>query len=291
MKQPFISTRHFLFIAVCLQMMICPLLAVSPVPENQANMDLYELPSPLFAFGQFIVPKGWRYLTGVFYGLEGRHMPRTEFWPRFTYGLRDDLTLTVYPEIALILQNSTGKSKGLEDTVLRLEYQVFKKDVHEAKLRMTVLGALFLPTGSVRKNPPTSFGGTSYFMGSTLAYLEHRWYFFCSEFIQLTTKRHHTRLGRRFFYEWGGGFNLYVIPKTITTVLLEFSGELIAKDIIKGKTDCNSGGNTIFCGPSVLVGNDSWWVQGGCVFPIAQRLNGTQPRAAHYWGVYVGVRV
>jgi len=61
-------------------------------------------------------------------------------------------------------------------------------------------------------------------------------------------------------------------------VFVEAVGEYVARDMIGGVDQPNTGGHQIFVGPTVLGLYGSWGISGGPVFPVYQRMNGTQPR-------------
>jgi len=61
-------------------------------------------------------------------------------------------------------------------------------------------------------------------------------------------------------------------------VFVEAVGEYAARDVIAGVDRPNTGGHQIFVGPTVLGLYGSWGISGGPVFPVYQRMNGTQPR-------------
>jgi len=287
------TTRHLKLRKLCLLVFLNIFFPIKILCVSPNAVNLFELPGPLFSFGQFIVPKGWTYVTGIIYSLKGPYLEETSLWaPRFTHGLRDDLALTIYLPIALKFQEFNCKTSGFQDFAIRLEYQLFKKEIEEAKIRMTVLGTLYLPTGLPQTIPETGFGSPSYFMGTTMAYLSEHWYLFGAGFGHIMTKNaNNSKFGNRVYYESGIGRNFYFIPKTLVALLFEVSGIFEQKDLICGAIDTNSGTNTIFCGPTVLIGNQDWFVQGGVVFPVLQQLDGIQPKASFFWGFYAGMRV
>lgn len=67
-------------------------------------------------------------------------------------------------------------------------------------------------------------------------------------------------------------------PRPDWRVFVEAVGEYAARDVIAGVEQPNTGSHQIFVGPTVLGLYGSWGISGGPVFPVYQRLNGTQPR-------------
>jgi hypothetical protein len=252
---------------------------------------LFELPGPLFSFGQNIVPKGSSYLSASAYQFKGRKIEFTLFLPRLVYGLREDLSMVISVPTAINFNYCGFQSSGLQDVRIALEYQLFKKNVGDGKLRMTILGSPSFPTGSIKKNPPTGLGSMGFFMGTTQAYLTHAWYLFFSDFYYLTTKKNGTKFGNTFLYQAGVGKDFYPIDRAIVTLMMECYGTVEGKSILCNVTDCNSGGNTLYCGPTVLLANEQKYIQGGIMFPVIQKLNGKQNKFSFFWGLSAGIKL
>ncbi len=268
--------------------------AIEPnsVDQHNSSFLLFELPGPLFSFGQNIVPKGSAYLASSAYQQKGKNIEFTSLlFPRVVYGLRKDLSMLVSVPVAVNFNYSGFQSSGIQDVRVALEYQLFKKELGDGKLRMTVLGSLSFPTGSIVKDPPTGLGSTAFFFGTTQAYLTHDWYVFFSDFLYLTTKKNQNKFGNKFLYQAGIGKDFYSISQSIITLMLECYGTVEGKDLLHNVLDFDSGGHTLYCGPSLLLASEKMYIQGGIVFPVIQKLNGKQNKISFFWGLSAGIKL
>jgi hypothetical protein len=63
-------------------------------------------------------------------------------------------------------------------------------------------------------------------------------------------------------------------------IFLEVLGEIAARDVAAGTPRTDTGGHRILVGPT-LLGLYGWWgISGGPLFPVMERLNGSQPDEA-----------
>lgn len=256
------------------------------------ELSFLQLPGPLFSFGQNIIKKSSAYISSIVYQLKGQFIEETTlFFPRILYGLRDDLSIQISFPTAIKFKEFNNQSSGFENIRITLEYQFFESKLDGEMFRVTVLGSLFLPNGDSIKDPPIGFGSPSVFGGLTFAYFSHDWYLYSADFVHLTTNRNCTKFGNEFFYTAGIGKNFDFAPGLLVSVLLEFLGVFSQRDTICGRIDCNSGGNTIFLGPTLYIASEKLFAQGGIVFPVLQKLNGVQPTSSFFWGVYAGFKI
>ncbi|PKN03184.1 hypothetical protein CVU75_03580 [Candidatus Dependentiae bacterium HGW-Dependentiae-1] len=109
------------------------------------------------------------------------------------------------------------------------------------------------------------------------------WYVFSALGTLLTTQhRHGTCFGKSFLYEGGLACNVaYREKKWLLDLMVEFNGLFSGQSKIFGVVDKNSGGNSIFVGPSFYFATPRFWLQGGIAFPVAQHLFGTQGKAQY----------
>jgi hypothetical protein len=262
--------------------------------RNEEELSILNLPGPLFGIGQNIVPKNSAFISGIVYQTKGQNqLDLTELWfPRVLYGIRDDFSIQLTVPTALRVREGEYESTGLEDIRLSLEYEFYHKEYnHDSMFRATVLGAFFFPTGSLIKVPPTGFGSSSFFTGETMAYFSETWYFFNSNFMHLTGTKNNIKFGDRFIYQGGMGRNARFFNNLLITLLLEYTGFLEQRDVVNNIVDTNSGGNTLFLGPSLYIATETVYFQCGIIFPILQQLNGCQSASSYIWGVFLGYRL
>jgi len=66
-------------------------------------------------------------------------------------------------------------------------------------------------------------------------------------------------------------------PKPDWRVFIESLAEFPGRNTVNGIEDANSGGSRVLVGPTVLGLYGDWGISGGVLFPIHQKLNGSQP--------------
>jgi hypothetical protein len=253
----------------------------APTTGNFANP---KQPSPNFGFGQNIVPENTRTIYISFFQDNIAHQNLVTFYPEFLYGITDYLSLYTYLPI-FVKTNLDCPHGGIGDLLMQLEYALYMKITPHYCVLATLVGNITIPTAHISSantdviTPPIGYDAPSFFIGSTLNYLSPRWYAYISPgaTIPITSKQC-TKFGNTFFYQVGIGCNLGN-PADITLIgLLEFSGQYIQKNKINCIADPNSGGNTIFLGPSIYATHERWEFWGGIQAPIVQNLNGTQDK-------------
>jgi hypothetical protein len=95
----------------------------------------------------------------------------------------------------------------------------------------------------------------------------------------LTTSQNNTKFGNEFLYQFGVGRNIFSIDSQwIVTWMIEANGQFNEKDKIKGRTNLNSGGNTIYVTPSLWISSKKTIFQLGFGLPITQHLYGNQKK-------------
>lgn len=254
-----------------------------PVPIGNFSVPPATQVSPLISFGQLLIGKQVLFpeLSGSY--TQGRKSSSNLLVPNVIYGILDDLSLALF--VPYNLKNRSGPlhSSGVGDLLLQAEYGYYNLTYREAIFQTTVVGAIQFPTGSSIKNPPTGNGSCSYFLGTTFAYLTPNWYAFASPGALITTTRHGTKFGNSYLYQWG--FARYIGPLSppgwVFDLMVEFDGQYVERDRIDGKTDPDSGGNSLFVTPSIWLSSNRWIFQWGIGFPLIQNLNGKQDKSTY----------
>ena len=178
-------------------------------------------------------------------------------------------------------QSHTYRSRGWEDLFIQLEYAVYTMKTLTSVDQATIVANMTFPTGSSKKNPPTGFGASSYFIGGTYSHMTTDWFAFTSHGAVFPTAHHQTKFGEQLLYQFGFGSNIPSPKKWIYAWMVEMNGQYTRKNKIQGVIDPNSGGNTIFVTPSLWVSSERIILQFGVGVPIVQHLFGEQ-RKYHY---------
>lgn len=241
-------------------------------------------PTTLFSFGQNIVDKH------DFLGFEDVliHKLCKERMiinsPGFLYGINNKTSIFIaFPTVF----NKAGclKSQGIGDIIIQGEHAYIKKEKPTNVTVATIVGSLYIPSGSAKKIIPTGYGSTSYFLGGTTFHITIDWYYFASIGNLFTTKHHGSRFGNFLRYEAGIGRNLHHFDDKILLLYLELDGIRYNRNILNGKIDHNSGNNTIYLGPSLFFSTRRYILQAGIQAPIFQKLYGPQPKSLYYVGL------
>lgn len=206
--------------------------------------------------------------------------------PAVLYGVSNDFSIFLNIPIAALNKICTERSSGIEDIFVQAEYAYFRKETERSSLVGTVVGALYLPTGSTHKDPVTGFGGPGFLLGTTMSYTAVNWYWFLSPFVLLNTTHHNTHFGNQFLYQAGIGRNIISKPDNyIMALIVGLFGVNYQKDTIKGCVDRNSGGNVCYVGPSWWFSTRRFVSQTGIVFAVAQHLQGHQQKDKYIFGI------
>ncbi len=206
--------------------------------------------------------------------------------PGLLYGIRDNLSLYVEVPVAPILKLGDRRSSGLEDILVQLEYAPYSHNSQKANKQITLLSSIYLPTGSIRKFPPTGADSPSFFLGFTANYLATDWYLYTSYGGVITTEHDHTKAGSQFLYQAGIGKNIaYKTDQWIVTWMVEMSGNYTQQRKIDGIVNPNTGGNVILLGPSLWFSTSQFIMQAGVAGVPYQNLFGTQFSNKIYWSL------
>src|SRR5205085_12307482 len=146
------------------------------------------------------------------------------------------------------------------------------------------------PTGNYSKNPSTGFGSPSFLLGVTAYRLATEWYWYTSYGALLTTRHGNDSKGaNHFLYQAGFGKNIaYATDKWTLMWELEFSGIYEQKKKIHGEVDQDSGGNTIFFGPSLWFSTQRIFLLASVAPVIYEHLFGEQIKSKVLLSIYFG---
>ncbi|OJW51279.1 MAG: hypothetical protein BGO67_12485 [Alphaproteobacteria bacterium 41-28] len=195
------------------------------------------------------------------------------------YGVTDNVSVFFNVPIAASYKEGKSRSSGLEDIFLQLEYAFYTNKTSKLIDQATLVANATFPTGSTKKQPPTGFGSSSFFLGGTFCRMYTDWFGFTSYGVVLTTPRDSTKFGNEFLYQAGFGRNiLYINSELIFAWMIEADGLYSEKNKIKGITDPNSGGNIVYVTPSLWISSKKIIAQLGFGLPATQHLFGNQKR-------------
>lgn len=247
-------------------------------PPKVGNFALppSQQPAALFGFGGNIIDK--REIQPYLFADEfvGKKRIITDVIPSVLFGVTDDLSIFFNFPFSPLMRDGRYKSAGFEDFFVQLEYAFYNKKNYSYTDQATVVGNITVPTGSIKKNPPTGFGSPSFFIGGTFYRMWVDWFVFTNQGAILMTANHGTKFGDQFLYQFGFGRNIPSPCGLIYAWMIEVDGQYNRKNRFKGETDPNSGGNFIFLTPSLWVSSKELLVQFGVSVPINQNLFGKQ---------------
>lgn len=265
---------------------------------GQLKVGNFALPAsqeiaPLFSFGQHVIEKGVLQAYSYVSWLKGKKQENLLIAPSLLYGITDELSFFINIPVYITNKVDNKKSTGISDISGTFEYAYYNTNSLTASNTFTVLAALSLPTGSNSfslstdfnsKIPSTGFGSTSFFLGTTFAHLAIDWYVYTSYGVILTTSKNNNKIGNEFLYQFGFGKNIPTSPKWIFTWIIECNGYYDQHDRIGKIIDPNSGGNSIYIGPSLWLSSEKYIFQAGISFPAYQNLFGCQNKN-DFWAI------
>ncbi len=247
-------------------------------PIKIGNFENQGLPFPSFGFGQFVLAKNQIAPFMTVFSEKGKHQNQTIIYPEVVYGITNSLSVLVSLPIITNINNAIRKTQGVGDLQVEFEYMFYKKATELILNRITFVTDINLPTGhfSTTLTPSTGFGAVSLFFGVTASHLSADWYAYLAPGMIVTTPTKNTKAGCTVLYEGGVGRNLGNPGGITLTGMLEFNGVYVQKDTICCTSNPNSGGNTIFLGPTLYSSFKNIQILGGVQFPVYQHLNGIQ---------------
>lgn len=248
-------------------------------------------PGPLLGFGQNIITKNEALAVGFFDWFLGKNKSFTEAFPYFVYAPRDDFSIFLGFPTAIKFKEGGLSSSGSEDLVIQFEYAFYAHHLSTMTNQMTLVTAVYLPTGNERKHPPTGFGSPSFFVGVTAEHLATEWYCYTSYGALFTTEHDNFKAGNQFFYQAGFGKNIAYSPdKWMLMWMVEMYGWYEQKWKIDGIINQDSGFNLILVGPSIWFSTDRLFTQLGVAPVVSQHLFGKQPKNSVFIAFDIGYR-
>ena len=183
----------------------------------------------------------------------------------------------------------TTKDTKLGDINIQGEYQFYKRETATSAIKATIYANIFSPTGILVEPSPVNFSRyeiiddfAAFLLGTIWFYTAIDWYGFVAFANLFPFKKKGIQLGQNFFFQSGIGHNLGIYDDKIVFLLVEFYLVRNQHNRIKGLRDPNSGGLTLFLGPSFWYSNERIIFQAGVDIPVLQKLHGDQPKSTVY---------
>lgn len=194
------------------------------------------------------------------------------------YGYSKDLSLTLSIPYITGRRLEGNTSSGLGEIQFRGKYSLFKRDSLGAQDKVTAIFGLKLPTGRETAQPPLGSGAVDTMLGISAGHESRKWYRFASLRYLVRNSNNSISPGDRFMYDAAFGLR----PKQSEyleadfVALLELNGEFEFAARSAGIKQADSGGNTIWLGPTALWSKRNVMLKGGLQFPLVQNLRGNQ---------------
>lgn len=239
--------------------------------EGNLALSASQQPGPLFSYGQNIVERGDVQLINYVDWYHGKNTDLVHYIPGILYGINDDLSLYFNIPVVPLLRIGDTRSSGMQDVYVQGEYAFYNNDTYTSSTQATMLAALYLPTGSPSKNPPTGVGAPSFFIGATASYMSIAWYLYAALSGIITTSNGEQQFGNTLFYQAGIGRNIIGnADGWIVTPILELSGTQHGQDMVGQAVTIGSHNSAIFVGPSVWISSKKIYIQTGLCFTVFQ---------------------
>lgn len=246
-----------------------PKIGMFSLPQSQQ-------PSALFGFGGNIIEENEFQMTFFVDEFSGPTRRIIDVIPGFLFGVNERLSVYFNFPVTPEFMDGCNKSAGFEDFLVQLEYAIYDKTTTCYSDQVTLVGNVTVPTGSIKKNPPTGFGSPSFFIGGTYYRTTIDWIFFTAQGAIITTSDHRTKIGDQFLYQWGFTRRVTSPEGWIFAWMLELDGQYYRKNRIHGKIDHNSGGNIFLVTPSLWASSKDMVAQFGISIPVNQNFYGRQ---------------
>jgi hypothetical protein len=296
-KQKSIRIKNILF--------LCALVACATMHSKESDDEVKQVkvgnfavdgtmqPGPALGFGQNIIDKGDT--LGILYPatILGKGLNLTEITAEIIYGVRDDLSILVAFPTALYFKLDGCRSAGSIDTIVQLEYVPYSQHKPTYTHQVSVVGAMYFPTGDECKIPATGFGSPSFFLGVVAAHYEPYWLGYMSFGAFLPTKNMEgVRAGNSLYYQFGYGRNIAYSPEKWTLMwMLELSGTYTQRSRVNGIVEKISGSNIVSVGPALWFSTQRFFLQIGVDPVVSQHLFGQQEgKTSVLISLYTGIR-
>lgn len=269
------------------------------VEPNQVKRGHLALPTsqeigPLYAFGQNIVNKSDKQLFAYINGLYGKNFSFTELRPSFLYGITDYCSLFVELPIAVNYTIADRKFAGVENITFQFEGAVIDTNTVYDSYQLTLVTNVAFPISTldggrpIASNASAGSGQVSFLVGATACYMSADWYLFTCQGGIFSATRRATKSGNTYLYQFGASRSWGNYPGWIFAGMVELFGQYSARDTTNGIIDANSGGNSIFLGPSIWASSQRFIGQIGVAFAVTQKLFGNQSKVTWYPAIDLG---
>ncbi|OGV35370.1 MAG: hypothetical protein A3E88_07425 [Legionellales bacterium RIFCSPHIGHO2_12_FULL_35_11] len=269
-------------------------------PPHLGNFALpqSQQPGPFFSFGQNILEKNQfqAYLQTTY---EQRRLAYfTWATPALVYGVTDAISVMVALPIAIEYAETLHHSSGLDEAFVQGEWAFYNRSSFKSTEQGTLVGAVNFPTGSTKKEPSTSYGVTSYFIGGTYNQTFVNWLWFVSAAAFHVPPYEATHRYNQYLYQYGLGRNIKsVTNKYIFFGLLEFNGnyEEIKEIQIKHhhhvpeKSTIYKYGNVIYATPSLWFSTPKLFAQLGFSLPLDQQWTDINKHKNYFVSLALGL--
>lgn len=261
---------------------------VAQVTTGNFALPTSQQPGPLFSFGQNIISKNDAIgLVSCGYN-KGLHKDLSAIVINVLYGATDKLAmLCTLPAVAQHY-NDDGHS-GLGNFSVTLEYQYYFKERYASSLEATILGSFSFPTGTATQEPLTGSESPGLFLGTTLILTTIDWYVYMTTGEQFLLSGDGSRPGNQYLLQGGVGRNIPSPHGWIFMGLIELAGQLVNHDIVNRVRSVDSGGMSLFAGPSFWASSKNTTMQIGMLFPLYEHLYGTQNKTYYTMGLNFGL--
>jgi hypothetical protein len=265
---------------------------VEHIMEGNLALPTSQQPGPLFCFGQNIVDKNNFQLFGYVDFLKGKDQSYLQVIPSALWGVTNNFSLFFNVPVAARFQDAGQISSGIQDIFLQGEWAFFNHDKPDHAEQATLVGALYFPTGSDKKNPPTGSSSYSGFIGATFSHMSRDWYAFVSPGFLKASVHRGVPSGNKIFYQAGIGKNLWYRPnKYILTLIAEFNGEYSLGGANQSPQFSRfSGGpcNVLYFGPTLWFSSQRFIFELGVTAPIFQKTCGLHNKFNYYIAANIG---
>lgn len=259
------------------------------IKEGNLSFPSSQQPSPLISLGQNILEAKQLEIQAlsVYFNRECCDY-LISIIPEMIYGFTDDCSLLIlFPEVVRERQGS-HHSSGPGDVVFQLEYAPYTKYYETYYDQLTLIGGVFIPTGSSHKNPPRGYGANAILLGSTFSRMEVNWFWFVSGGGVITGSAHGMEPGNIALYQWGFGRRICNTKEWLFAWQVEFDGTYTWRDRFKGVINPNSGGHTILMTPSLWISSYHLTLQLGVGIPLLRHDFGNQRNDRYTLGMLLG---
>lgn len=194
------------------------------------------------------------------------------------YGLTKKVSLTLEIPQVLDVAEAGDSDLGIGDLQLRVKYQFYKRDFLGGQDKVAAIVGIKLPTGDDDSSPRLGTGSTDYLLGLSYGHESRSWYWFATLRYLLRGDGGRFDLGDRFLYDAAIGYRPWKREylQWDFVGLLEMSGQHDSRGDFGGARVKNSGGDTVWLGPTGLLSYRNLMFKGGVQFPVYQDLNGSQ---------------